>query len=323
MTPRAHAFQDLKAYLCTVGDDNCDDMVFGDRTAWFDHEMQHHRSLFVCPLCDEAPMASREALRSHLDEHHGSFSIEQVTRLEAAGQRAPQVFKPQDCPFCDDWAEALRRKHATLRQPELAFEYTVTADRFKRHVAMHQEQLAIFAIPRAEGGDGTPDSGSVAGSLSSRAGFDSEAEWGSEPSNHTPAGADEISGMDRLHLTSNDDGVHETRETQEQLPDIHSSDTTSRRPRGVAEADHGDDGGDEQGDALFGKYIITSPDKVPSWTLESMNSARDLCLRCDLNPYAVIDEKNVSHSDPTEPIWRTSITCDRAALWRPFPPMSE
>ncbi|KAH6874462.1 hypothetical protein B0T10DRAFT_465763 [Thelonectria olida] len=42
----------------------------------------------------------------------------------------------------------------------------VSATRFKRHVTTHQEQLAIFALPRAPEEEGTPDSTSVVDSVS-------------------------------------------------------------------------------------------------------------------------------------------------------------
>ena len=36
---RIHAYCDLKAYVCTYGDQSCDARLFGDHELWFEHEM--------------------------------------------------------------------------------------------------------------------------------------------------------------------------------------------------------------------------------------------------------------------------------------------
>lgn len=47
-TWRKHVFEDLRAYVCTVGGTECDNELFGDRKTWFDHESQRHRSQWTC-----------------------------------------------------------------------------------------------------------------------------------------------------------------------------------------------------------------------------------------------------------------------------------
>ncbi|KAF7550899.1 hypothetical protein G7Z17_g5407 [Cylindrodendrum hubeiense] len=127
---RIHAFRDLKAYTCTIGDTECDATLFGDRNSWFEHELKDHR----------------------------------VQILQEAGREALTKFKAQDCPFCDDWEDALRLRIHPGINPAASRESNqdifVSAARFKRHLAMHQEQLAIFAIPRAAVESGTPESAS-------------------------------------------------------------------------------------------------------------------------------------------------------------------
>ncbi|AEO70014.1 uncharacterized protein THITE_131090, partial [Thermothielavioides terrestris NRRL 8126] len=63
---RKHAFRDLKAYVCTVGGKECDSELFGDRNAWFEHELRQHRAQYACNLCSNQQLCSSEQeLTSH------------------------------------------------------------------------------------------------------------------------------------------------------------------------------------------------------------------------------------------------------------------
>ncbi|KAI1316611.1 hypothetical protein F5Y16DRAFT_393109 [Xylariaceae sp. FL0255] len=42
---RRHAYSDLKAYVCSLGEGTCDSELFGDSRSWFDHEL----ALFAVP----------------------------------------------------------------------------------------------------------------------------------------------------------------------------------------------------------------------------------------------------------------------------------
>ncbi|KAG7129481.1 hypothetical protein HYQ45_011345 [Verticillium longisporum] len=45
---KVHAFNDLKAYLCTIGGAECDDLLFDDRNAWNSSPfLQYHALLEV------------------------------------------------------------------------------------------------------------------------------------------------------------------------------------------------------------------------------------------------------------------------------------
>ncbi|KAM6529144.1 hypothetical protein FALCPG4_007292 [Fusarium falciforme] len=168
-TWKAHAFHDLKAYVCTIGGSECGDLLFGDRDSWFDHELEHHRAKYNCSLCCEVRMTSRSNLWSHLVTH-GTFGDQQLKALEDAGRVSTFSLTARDCPFCDEWADKLQRKRdeqfhyiASVR----AFQdISVSISRFKRHVATHQEQLAIFALPRATKDEIAHGEGSLISSLS-------------------------------------------------------------------------------------------------------------------------------------------------------------
>lgn len=79
-----------------------------------------------------------------------------------AGQEALTKIRAKDCPFCHDWEEALRlRTNPGGKQTlpgELTQDIFVSTTRFKRHVAVHQEQLAIFALPRTTEENGARES---------------------------------------------------------------------------------------------------------------------------------------------------------------------
>lgn len=79
------------------------------------------------------------------------FNDEMLPILEHE-KLVPSQMKAQDCPFCDDWASILsHRIHQTEGQVSSSIQQAdilVSLTHFKRHVATHQEQLAIFAVPR-------------------------------------------------------------------------------------------------------------------------------------------------------------------------------
>lgn len=157
-----HAFRDLKAYTCTAG---CDSM-FGDRSAWFEHELRTHRTRYTCRLCSLAGSVSEDQLKAHVSSTHGHFPGSHMQKLLDSGREPVTRFTAQDCPFCDEWALKLqaRQDPKGKRAENRNGDIIVSVSRFRRHVAAHHEQLAIFAVPRERDGDsnpGTPNSGSI------------------------------------------------------------------------------------------------------------------------------------------------------------------
>lgn len=147
---RKHAFRDLKAYACTLGDSECDNLLFQDRESWFNHEMKTHRATYTCSLCDHVKAVSRTDLQAHLIVH-GSFDSYQLEALTEGGLDIAQKIPASDCPFCEGWAEQLQSISSCRNMDERPL--LVTLSRFKRHVATHQEQLALFALPRSNDED--------------------------------------------------------------------------------------------------------------------------------------------------------------------------
>lgn len=172
--------------MCTFSDENCKNELFDDRNSWFEHELQYHRSHYICSLCKQGPFTSVVAITSHIKSVHGTFPSDQMSMLIDLGRKAPTLFNAWDCPFCNDWAETLqcrgnpKGKHVSGQGAGIL----VSPTRFRRHVATHQEQLAIFAIPRATEQMGSRSSGSAQsfsrGTLSTRLGMsgaDDQTSW--------------------------------------------------------------------------------------------------------------------------------------------------
>ena len=138
--------------MCTVGEAGCENKLFGDRDSWFKHELTHHRTRYDCALCTHGPLAPKD-LQAHIQKTHGSFSGPQLQMLQEWSLETLHTFNAQDCPFCDDWADVLCSKSDPRGKgsgsDHSRADTLVSSRQFKRHVANHQEQFAIIALPQA------------------------------------------------------------------------------------------------------------------------------------------------------------------------------
>ncbi|KAI0886876.1 uncharacterized protein GGS22DRAFT_158908 [Annulohypoxylon maeteangense] len=144
---KLHAYCDLKAYVCTIGGPECEDELFANRNAWFQHELKVHRSRYVCGLCG-IDSGTKATMIYHIECAHRTLTAEQIPVLAEAGRVVPTQLDARDCPFCDEWAREIisRRLENSQSQTHTNGQTVVSRSRFKRHVATHQEQLAIFVI---------------------------------------------------------------------------------------------------------------------------------------------------------------------------------
>ncbi|TPX09853.1 uncharacterized protein E0L32_008875 [Thyridium curvatum] len=142
---KLHAFRDLRAYVCTFRDSKCQNELFDDRDKWFEHELQYHRSQYTCNLCEKGVFTSKSEFELHIESSHGSFAPDQMPMLVDISRQVPSSFNARDCQFCDEWAEWLQSR----RNGQQVSNVTVSPIHFKRHVATHQEQLAIFSVLRS------------------------------------------------------------------------------------------------------------------------------------------------------------------------------
>lgn len=140
---RRHVYADLRPYVCTFAD--CSKPYFGDLNEWFNHEMQSHRVSYACQLCQGKLYSSDKQYLDHVRRRHPALLVgggEQAL-LDIAKQPVQQI-SAEDCPCCIDWTDRLR-----LRLPDIdaSEPIHVTPAVFKRHLASHLEQLALFALP--------------------------------------------------------------------------------------------------------------------------------------------------------------------------------
>ncbi|KAI0553067.1 hypothetical protein F4679DRAFT_581156 [Xylaria curta] len=141
---KLHAFGDLKAYVCTRGQsEKCERLFFADRSAWFQHELSMHLGSYRCSLCGVNSTSGRDGLRQHLNDVHKELTQDQLSSLVDTGICVPNFFQPRDCPFCEDWSMLLQQKSEGRGSHQ-----KVSISRLRRHVATHQEDLALFAMPR-------------------------------------------------------------------------------------------------------------------------------------------------------------------------------
>jgi hypothetical protein len=144
-TWRRHVFSDIRPYVCTFA--NCNAPYFGDINEWFQHEMKFHRVEYQCLICPERIFSRENKYLSHLRREHADILHDDNELLGRDLAKRPLTQIPaSDCPCCFDWADRLRKSIRTS-EPSLNDVITVVPTVFKRHLAGHLEQLALFAIP--------------------------------------------------------------------------------------------------------------------------------------------------------------------------------
>jgi tetratricopeptide (TPR) repeat protein len=143
---RKHVFSDLRPYVCTFPD--CNAPYFGDINRWFQHEMTFHRVVYRCFLCPNKVYYQEKKYLSHLNQEHAKM-------LDVGGEqqgrdlaRKPLAQIPaSDCPCCSDWVDRLKERMTQTSRLASNEVLAVTPTVFKRHLAGHLEQLALFAVP--------------------------------------------------------------------------------------------------------------------------------------------------------------------------------
>ena len=145
---RKHVLSDLRAYVCLSTD--CEAGLFEDKSTWQAHDVECHQRQWSCTQCQLGPFSSATSLKSHLRLTHevGEFSEEIVTKMVYSSSHPVSEVAP-DCPFCD-FEHDVRREGLTRGQDLLPdTQIVVPLADYHRHLAFHQEQLALFSIPPA------------------------------------------------------------------------------------------------------------------------------------------------------------------------------
>ena len=119
-------FEDLQPYVCTYPDCELFDHFFKSRDEWYKHEAQCHRVKWFCNTDKHPEYENESDFLTHMKHRHGTnFDLGQLSSLKDMFQQPSQAIKGQ-CNLC-------MRHSAKLRS----------------HVSRHLQQMAVFALPRA------------------------------------------------------------------------------------------------------------------------------------------------------------------------------
>lgn len=142
-----HVFSDLRPYVCTFRD--CSMPLFKSINDWFRHEMQFHRVEYLCTLCNGRRYRTEAQYIDHLQRRHADCVEDDHTSVVEFSRKPVDRIAATDCPFCDEWSQRLleRARSPIPSQIVALSEVFVVPDDFKRHLAGHLEELALFAIP--------------------------------------------------------------------------------------------------------------------------------------------------------------------------------
>lgn len=146
MMSRKHVIEDLEPYVCTFP--GCSLDTYHSQHAWFEHELQMHRSDWNCSECG-AVFGSSEDLESHINKEHDDKIMPKQTPAVVKQSRRPiKSIKPSECPFCEDaWVTADPASGIADKEP-----LVVTLDDFRSHLGHHLQQIALFSLPRFDQG---------------------------------------------------------------------------------------------------------------------------------------------------------------------------
>jgi hypothetical protein len=130
---RKHVLADLQPYVCTYPDCDLLEHFFENREEWYQHENQQHRVDFFCNVESHQRFTERDNFLEHMElEHSTKFNAAQLPLLFSMFQ-SPSQIQGGKCHLC------------------LSF-----TGKLKSHISRHLEQIALFALPRANetAGDG-------------------------------------------------------------------------------------------------------------------------------------------------------------------------
>ncbi|KAM0479355.1 hypothetical protein ACHAP7_005666 [Fusarium lateritium] len=129
-----HVFSDLQPYVCMF--EECKAGLFLTRHEWIKHEIDIHRRQWKCIRCDEFKKQHvRESdMVTHLRQSHSdNITEEQASIILTVCQEPQTTFDSSECPLCSEW-------NPTSTD-------VGNAKDFFRHLAQHQQQLALEALP--------------------------------------------------------------------------------------------------------------------------------------------------------------------------------
>ncbi|CZR68675.1 uncharacterized protein PAC_18574 [Phialocephala subalpina] len=179
---KKHVFRDLKPYVCTFKE--CDLKMFRSRNEWWLHELHNHRREWICATCD-APFDSKSSFIGHLrSSHNTTLSGSQLDGLVLKSEEPINKIPASACMLCDEWEANLLNPKQDAKRAFLndgaKVEPCGALAHFRRHLGRHMEQLALFALPMAEGDNMEDDSAGDDDEVVSRQSETSELDLGGD-----------------------------------------------------------------------------------------------------------------------------------------------
>ncbi|KAF2661221.1 ankyrin [Lophiostoma macrostomum CBS 122681] len=138
-----HVHADLASYVCTF--ENCSEPIFESRIQWFEHEMNKHRRVWVCPFCT-VEITDPVTMEHHMHEQHeDSVKSGELRPLVRQSSHRAQRIPASCCPLCD--YDAILRSRLDLNNNHDSI--MIKPEQLRSHLGRHLEQLAIFVLPKS------------------------------------------------------------------------------------------------------------------------------------------------------------------------------
>ena len=125
--------RDLRPYICTYKDCRDGDQQYDTFKQWVSHEERSHRTAWQCAEHTGMNFYSESEWREHIKDYHGGDA--KASQSFIIEQKPNDVTGTRQCPIC----------------PEVKAT--------NEHVAIHLQQLALFALPKSTGLE--DDTGSI------------------------------------------------------------------------------------------------------------------------------------------------------------------
>lgn len=161
---RRHVFSDLRSYVCTF--QFCNSPYFSDVNDWFRHELRCHRVHYKCHVCSGRTFEHGNICIAHVQENHPElFSGGDEQQILDMARSPLDHIRARDCPCCSEWADRLEERANIFDISSDTSDHTVVVEQavFKRHLASHLEQLALFAVPSQPAEDDTWSGAAIEG----------------------------------------------------------------------------------------------------------------------------------------------------------------
>ncbi|KAI0512938.1 hypothetical protein F5B22DRAFT_637527 [Xylaria bambusicola] len=126
---KRHVFQDLRPYICLNKDCETPQQDFERRHHWMKHLTQYHWKVWHCTEGCETTFSSARSYKAHLTTvHPRAFPATELESIVQLGGRRVDPDNGIECPICCVLLKSTKE--------------------YEKHVGDHQEQLALFALPK-------------------------------------------------------------------------------------------------------------------------------------------------------------------------------